>query len=94
MPTLKVTLNCTSENRYLKLYEVGQNPFPQILRAELMPAMNQLNSLAGDPLTSLKDIKERLPGWSKEFVELCMKNFKPGEWVIFRVYYPEEIHGR
>lgn len=77
---LRVELNGTNENRYLRLYGLTQNPFPQIAKAELMGAMKQLNSLAGEPIKTKEEIADRLPNWSKEFVELCQSNFKVGEW--------------
>lgn len=84
---LKVTLNCTDTNPWLKM-GLKQNPFPQIAKAELVAAMRQLNSLSGEPLTGPIDIRSRLTGWSEEFVELCINQYRPGEIVKFIVTFP------
>jgi hypothetical protein len=86
---LKVKLNGTNTNPWFRM-GVRQNPFPQHPRAELMRAMKQLNSLDGEPLKGPDDIRERLAGWSEEFIELCIQQFKPGERVKFMVEFPEE----
>lgn len=84
---LKVRLNGTDTNPWLKMC-LTQNPFPQIAKYELIGAMDQLNSLDGEPLKDAQDIRKRLSGWSEEFIELCIKQFKPGEQVCFTVEIP------
>lgn len=84
---LKVRLNGTSENGWHQ-FGLTQNPFPQIAKYELMHAMDQLNSLDGDPLKGPDDIRNRLKGWSQEFIDLCIERFKAGEQVNFIVEGP------
>lgn len=90
--TLKVQLNGTSENPWLAM-GFTQNPFPQIAKAELMPAMNQLNKLGGPPIPHDRAeayIRETLKGWSEEFVAGCVARFKPGKVAKFEVTFPAE----
>ncbi len=85
---LRVVLNGTSINPFLK-YGLTMNPFPQIPKAELMQAMMQLNRLAADPIPMndyARYIREKLSGWSDEFIDLCISNFVPGERSTFTVY--------
>jgi hypothetical protein len=87
--TLTVRLNGTDTNPWHKLY-LTQNPFPQIAKHEFMAGEMAINSLDGDPLTGPEDIRRRLRGKvSDEFIELCVQQFKPGEHVIFEVYFDE-----
>ena len=87
---LKVTvrLNGTDHNPWHK-YGLKQNPFPQIARAEYDRGCQQINSLNGDPIKDADDIRQRLQGFSKEFIELCVAKFRPGETVVFNVFFPE-----
>jgi hypothetical protein len=85
---LEVRLNGTDENPWHKM-NLRMNPFPQIAKHELNGAMMQLNSLDGDPITGPDDIRNRLSGWSDEFVDRCIEQFKPGERVRFVVEFPD-----
>ena len=89
---LKVTLNGTTRNPFLE-FGMTQNPFPQVAKAELMPAMMQLNKLAAEPIPMndyARYIRQVLTGWSDEFVDLCICNFVPGERSTFTVYLNKE----
>lgn len=85
---IRVTLNGTDQNHWLR-YNMKQNPFPQIARAELDQAMWQLNSLDGDPIQNDGDIRHRLEGWSEEFIQLCIDQFRPGHRITFYVKFPD-----
>jgi len=84
-----VRLNGTSENHWHRM-GLTQNPFPQIAKAELMHGMMQINSLDGDPITGPADIRARLKGFTEEFIQLCISQFKPGEQVEFDVCFDNE----
>lgn len=89
---LRVTLNGTNVNPFLR-YGLTCNPFPQISKHELMPAMVQLSKLAAEPIPTYGyelHIRETLTGWSDEFVQLCVENFVPGERRTFTVYLEKE----
>lgn len=86
MPELEVRLNGTNENPFGKLWGISQNPFPQgSFGSVLVPYVLKVQSLGGEPIKSCDDIRERLKGFSKEFVELCCKRFEPGKMVVFKV---------
>ena len=85
---LTVTLNGTDTNPWHRM-GLRQNPFPQLGRAEYDAGERQINSLDGDPLTGEADIRRRLQGFDPEFIDLCVKCFKPGERVRFIVEFPE-----
>jgi hypothetical protein len=89
---LRVSINGTDENPFMKLWGLKQNPFPQIAKHELMPAMMQLNSLGAEPIKSKEEIAMRLQHWSREFIELCQERYQPGKIVRFRVQFDEEAH--
>jgi hypothetical protein len=81
---LRVVINGTSENRWHR-YRLQRNPFPQLGHVEWHAAEMMVASLDGDPITSEQDIRDRLPGFSPEFVELCCARYVPGERVAFLV---------
>jgi hypothetical protein len=85
---LKVVINGTDVNPYEKM-GLRQNPFPQIPKAELDSAMVQLNRLAAEPIKDAGQIRAILQGWTPEFIELCIRQFKPGVMVTFSVTIPE-----
>lgn len=87
---LRVTLNGTSKNHWHR-YNLRQNPFPQIAKAEYVSAMMQLNSLDGEPLRREQDIGERLAGWHPEFIRMCVEQYRPGERFTFIVTIPDEV---
>lgn len=81
---LQVCLNGTNANPFHKL-GLSQNPFPQL-------AMHQRDSMAlqklgGAPIPDVQYIRDTLKGFTSEFVDLCCKQFKPGEYVRFYVTY-------
>lgn len=88
MMKLTVALNGTKVNPYAKM-GLKQNPFPQIAKYEYTAHMLKLQSLGGEPIPDVAHIKRVLQGWSPEFVALCCRNFKPGEYVVFDVTFPE-----
>lgn len=83
---LKVTLNGTERNPYER-FGLQQNPFPQIAKTELYAQDMAINSLGGQPLDSIDDIRTRLNPrlFSDEFVNLCCEKFVKGEMVTFTV---------
>lgn len=81
---LRVSLNGTDENPFHKL-GLKQNPFPQIGRMEYDAGERQINKLGGDPIPDTNYIRETLKGFSEEFIELCCRQFKKGEYVTFTV---------
>lgn len=89
---LRVALNGTDTNPWHK-YNLRQNPFPQIASAETDHAMRQLNSLDGEPIKGPQDIRDRLEGWTDEFIEGCIERFEPGKRVRFIVEFPGEENG-
>jgi hypothetical protein len=84
----EVVLNGTKENPWAKL-GLTQNPFPQIAKAEYTPGLLKVQSLAGEPIKDCEDIRYRLEGFSREFIELCCSRFIPGETVKFTVSFDE-----
>lgn len=83
---LRVTLNGTDKNPYAR-YGLKHNPFPQMGKAEYQGAEMAVNSLGGEPIKDEADIRRRLRGFSAEFVNLCVHNFKPGVTVSFYVTF-------
>jgi hypothetical protein len=83
---LKVVLNGTSENPYHKM-GLKQNPFTQTGKAEYDDTA--LRKLGSDPIPSTDYIREVLVGWSQEFIDLCCRQFVPGEIVRFEVEFEE-----
>ncbi len=91
MPSLKVQLNGTDHNPWLK-FGVTQNPFPQIARTETAALCIRLQALGGNPIPhdrAAEYIREKLAGFSDELIELCIQNFRPGEYTIFTVEFPD-----
>jgi hypothetical protein len=86
---LIVALNGTSENPWHRI-GLTQNPFPQIAKYEVAEACVRLQSLGGDPIPNVKYIRDKLKGFSEEFIDLCCKNYRPGEFVKFDVEFPGE----
>lgn len=85
---LRVSLNGTDENPWHK-HGLTQNPFPQLGRAEWDAQCLRLQSLGGDPIPDTQYIRERLRGFSEEFVELCCREFRKGEIVKFVVTFQD-----
>lgn len=83
---LRIELNGTSENSYHTL-GLTQNPFPQIAQRGYDRMCLRLQSLGGDPIPDEAYIRQRLHGFSPEFVELCCHKFVPGEMVRFEVEF-------
>jgi hypothetical protein len=87
----KVALNGTDTNPWLK-FGLTQNPFPQLGKYEYDRACLQMQKLGGPSIPhewAEQYIREILKGFSEEFVDLCVRQFKPGEYVEFDVYFPE-----
>lgn len=83
---LQVALNGTDSNPFHK-FGLSQNPFPQIAEYELTSRCLNLQKLGGDPIPDTDYIRKVLDGWSEEFIELCCKMFKKGEYVRFEVEF-------
>jgi hypothetical protein len=91
MPTIVVSLNGTDQNPFNKL-GLTQNPFGQVNKSETDEAERVLNSLGADPIPTENAetyIREKLQGFSPEFVDLCVKQFRPGKIVKFKVKWPK-----
>jgi len=86
---LRVTINGTTEN-WWHAYNLQRNPFPQLGKAEWHRAEMMVASLDGDPVTSEQDIRDRLPGFSPDFVRLCIEQYVPGQRVTFLVTWPAD----
>lgn len=85
---LRVTINGTDENPWSKM-GLRQNPFPQLGIAEYDRAEAMVASLDGDPVKSEQDIRDRLKGFTEEFVQCCIDRYQPGERVQFTVTFPD-----
>src|SRR5689334_15285804 len=89
---IRVELNGTKVNHWHKL-GLTQNPFPQIARAEYTGACIRLQSLGGDPIPEGRAaayIRERLEGFTEEFINLCIQQYRPGAMVRFIATWPME----
>jgi hypothetical protein len=86
---LRITLNGTAGNPYHK-WGLTQNPLPQLGVKEYDAACLQLQKLGGDPIPNEQYIRDTLRGFDKEFIELCVREFKPGFYVTFEVTWPDD----
>jgi hypothetical protein len=86
--TMVVTINGTGVNPWHRL-GLRCNPFPQIGRAETDAAERQVASLDGDPVTGEADIRARLAGFTPEFIDGIVAQWRPGERVRFTVTFPD-----
>jgi len=86
---MTITLNGTTENPW-EHYGLTHNPFPQLESHKYLAGEGQIALLDSKPLTGPDDIRERLEGFSEEFIELCMSNFKPGYRIKFTIKFPED----
>jgi hypothetical protein len=89
--TMTVTLNGTDSNRWNK-WGLNANPFPQTAIVEFHNAERQIASLDGDPITSDNDIRDRLAGFSTEFVEGVVLRWRPGQRISFDIIFPRDRH--
>lgn len=88
---ITVCLNGTAENPFHR-HGLSQNPFPQTGRMEYDRLCLRMQSLGGDPIphdTAEAYIRARLVGCSDEFVDLCVSQFRPGEYVQFDIAWEE-----
>ena len=83
---LEVCLNGTDENPYHKM-GLTQNPFPQLAVHEYAAAELHLQKLGADPIPDTDYIRKHLEGWTDEFVDICCRMFKKGEYVTFTVEF-------
>ena len=88
MGRLVVELNGTDVNPYHRM-GLTQNPFPQTGKMELDRDALRLQSLGGDPIADTDHIRRVLDGFSPEFVDLCCRKFKRGEYVTFEVTWED-----
>jgi hypothetical protein len=87
MPTLRVSLNGTSENPWHK-WGLSQNPFPQIGHYEQCLA---LQKLGGDPIPNEQYIWDTLRGhFTDDFIDFVVSKYRPGEMVRFTVTFHGE----
>jgi len=84
-----VIINGTEDNVWLR-WNLRHNPFPQesLARAEWAAAAQQIASLDGEPVRSPQDIRDRLKGFSPEFIEGCISRWQPGQRTQFTVRFP------
>lgn len=87
MITVTVTINGTDVNSWNR-WGLRQNPFPQVGLAEFDAGERQIHSLNGEPVRSEEDIRKRLHGFSAEFIDLCVAEYRPGQRVSFKVEFP------
>jgi hypothetical protein len=86
---IHVDLNGTVTNPFHK-WGLTQNPFLHSPKMEYDGACRQLASLGGDPIphnAAEGYIRKCLTGFSPEFVDLCVAQFRPGEMVRFEVFW-------
>lgn len=84
-----IEINGTGINPYEK-FGLTQNPFPKLGKAEWYAGEMAINSLAGPPVKSEDDIRNRLAGKvTQELIDLCVAQFKPGEVVSFKIEWKE-----
>ncbi len=86
---VRVALNGTKENPW-HVFGLTQNPFPQLGKAEYDRACLIVQSLGGDPIPNTDYIRERLKGFSEEFVDGCCARFRPGEMVVFEIFWKQD----
>jgi hypothetical protein len=87
--TIQIRLNGTNENPYHRL-GLTCNPFPQLAISEYAAAERALQSLGADPIPDEQYIRDTLEAFPKEFVDLCVEKYKPGEMVDFLVTFELE----
>jgi len=88
---IRVELNGTDLNPYHRL-GLTQNPFPQTGKDEWKMAELQMQKLGGDPIPADRPaeyISEVLAGFSPEFIQKCIENYRPGRIVKFEVFWPK-----
>ena len=88
MPSLTVVLNGTDDNPWSAM-GLTHNPFPQLGRAEWDAATLRLQSLGGAPIPDTGYIRDRLAGFSAEFIELCCARYVKGALVKFDVQWED-----
>jgi hypothetical protein len=84
---ITVRLNGTDKNPFA-IWGMRCNPFPQVGEYELMPVQRRLAELAGEPIKDEADLRKRLEGFDANFVEGCVRRFRPGEIVEFDIEFP------
>jgi hypothetical protein len=84
---MTVTINGTNKNHWHRLGTTC-NPFPQLGKAEWTFFEHQIATLDGDPIKSAEDIRKRLTGFSPEFIEGCIRRWKPGYRIRFKITFP------
>jgi len=87
MLKMEIRINGSGENPW-HIYQLKQNPFPQLGIYEYNAFDQMVNSLDGDPIKSEDDIRERLKGCSEEFIKLCISAYQPGHRVRFCIQFP------
>jgi hypothetical protein len=85
---ITVSINGTTENPWHR-FGLTRNPFPQIAHYEWMAGQDALASL-DEPVSSEEEIRQRLEGKvSAELIELCVRQYRPGEHVTFDITFEE-----
>lgn len=89
---LHVALNGTAVNPYIRL-GFTQNPIPQLVVAEYADRCLRLQQLGGPPIPPDRAgayIRETLTGFSEEFIDLCVRMYRPGQYIEFSAeFHPE-----
>lgn len=91
MMKMTVWLNGTSVNPYAK-WGLKCNPFPIICEAEYSGREMPLRKLASEPIphdTYEQYIRETLNGFSQQFVDLMVSQFRPGRMISVTVSWNE-----
>jgi hypothetical protein len=88
---MTVALNGTTTNPYKALYQIKSNPFPQIAESHYVWRCLRMQELGGEPIPHdhyQSYIREKLEGFSTEFIALCIQKFRAGEYIKFDVFFP------
>ena len=89
---VSVWLNGTATNPFHKV-GLTCNPFPALPDAN--PKFRALNHalrvLGSEPMPTVEDLKGKLTklGAVPEFIELCVKHYRPGKITRFSIEFPE-----
>jgi hypothetical protein len=85
---VEVILNATGINPYAR-WGLRCNPFPAIATYGYAAANALLADLAARPIASQTDLRDRLKGCSAQFLELCVRYYRPGKRTRFYVEWTD-----
>lgn len=81
-----IRLNGTDENPFER-YGLECNPFP--IRNFSSSGSQAVQKLGGTPIPDEQYIRKILTGFTPEFVNLCVSQYRKGQMVEFVVEFPE-----